>query len=242
MSASVEAVRALIDGGCDVIEVGLPYSDPMMDGPNIQAATQQALDAGTRIADVFRVAEFVATRGAPPLVMTYWAPVERYGVEKFAADLASAGGAGLVTPDLTPDSGADWIQAADARSLDKVFLVAPSSTDERLTMTARACRGFVYAAGLMGVTGERDRPSDESAPLVARARAASEVPVCVGLGVRDASQAARIAAYADGVIVGSAFVSALRRHRHDRAAGMRAVGALARELADAMGQSPSRDS
>ena len=158
----------MVDAGCDVIEVGLPYSDPVMDGPTIQAAAQRALEGGVRIRDVLRTVEAVAATGTPTVVMTYWNPVERYGVERFAADLASAGGSGLITPDLTPDSGAAWIAAADAHDLDKIFLVAPSSTDERIAMTTAACRGFVYATAVMGVTGARATTSDLAGPLVAR--------------------------------------------------------------------------
>ncbi|HEY1135278.1 MAG TPA: tryptophan synthase subunit alpha, partial [Nocardioides sp.] len=132
---AVDALRVMVDAGCDVIEIGLPYSDPVMDGPTIQAAAQQALDGGCRTADVLRTVEAVAATGTPTLVMTYWNPVERYGVDRFAADLASAGGSGLITPDITPDHGTAWIAAADAHDLDKVFLVAPSSTDERVAMT-----------------------------------------------------------------------------------------------------------
>ena len=146
---------AMVDAGCDVIEIGLPYSDPVMDGPTIQAAAQQALEGGVRTADVLRTVEAVAATGTPTVVMTYWNPIERYGVERFAADLANAGGAGLITPDLTPDDAPEWIAAADAHDLDKVFLVAPSSTDERIAMTTAACRGFVYATAVMGVTGAR---------------------------------------------------------------------------------------
>ena len=199
----------MVDSGCDVIEVGLPYSDPVMDGPTIQAAAQQALEQGTRTDDVLRVVEAVAATGAPTVVMTYWNPVERYGVERFAARLADAGGAGLITPDLTPDSGAEWIAAADSHGLDKIFLVAPSSTDERLRYTTAACRGFVYATAVMGVTGARSSTSDLAGPLVARARAVTELPVGVGLGVSTGAQAAEVASYADAVIVGSAFVRAL---------------------------------
>ena len=153
VQGSIDALLAMVAAGCDVIEVGLPYSDPVMDGPVIQAAVQQALEAGFRVDDLFRVVEAVAATGTPTLVMTSWNPVERRGVERFAADLANAGGAGLITPDITPDVAHEWIAAADAHDLDKVFLVAPSSTDERIAMTTAACRGFVYATGIMGVTG-----------------------------------------------------------------------------------------
>ncbi|MET1060539.1 MAG: tryptophan synthase subunit alpha, partial [Nocardioides sp.] len=149
----IDALTTMVDAGCDVIEVGLPYSDPVMDGPTIQAAAQAALEGGVRTADVLRTVEAVAATGVPTVIMTYWNPVERYGVSRFAADLANAGGAGLITPDLTPDSAAAWIAAADERDLDKIFLVAPSSTDERIAMTTKACRGFVYATAVMGVTG-----------------------------------------------------------------------------------------
>jgi tryptophan synthase alpha chain len=162
--------------------------------------------------------------------MTYWNPVERYGVERFAADLANAGGAGLITPDLTPDSGRAWIAAADAHDLDKVFLVAPSSTDERIAMTTAACRGFVYAAAVMGVTGTRTSTSELAGPLVARAKAVSETPVAVGLGVSNGDQAAEVASYADGVIVGSAFVRCLLDH-DDAAQALAALGALTDDLA-----------
>src|SRR3954468_16174183 len=184
VDGGIEALRAMVDAGCDVIEIGLPYSDPVMDGPTIQAAAQQALDGGVRTRDVLRTVEAVAATGTPTLVMTYWNPVERYGVERFATDLANAGGAGLITPDITPDARTDWVAAADAHGLDKVFLVAPSSTDERIAMTVVACRGFVYATAVMGVTGARATTSGLAGPLVARTRAAvtsagSNLPVAV---------------------------------------------------------------
>lgn len=231
VAGGIEALRAMVDAGCDVIEVGLPYSDPVMDGPTIQAAAQQALDRGVRTTDVLRTVEAVAATGTPTVVMTYWNPVERYGVARFAADLANAGGAGLITPDLTPDSATDWIPAADAHDLDKVFLVAPSSTDERIAMTTAACRGFVYATAVMGVTGARATTSDLAGPLVARTRAHTQLPIGVGLGVSNGDQAAEVASYADGVIVGSAFVRALLDHPDDRAAGLRALTALTEDLA-----------
>jgi tryptophan synthase alpha chain len=233
----IAALRAMVDAGCDVIEVGLPYSDPVMDGPTIQRAAQQALEAGVRIRDVLATVEAVAATGTPTLVMTYWNPIERYGVERFATDLAGVGGAGLITPDITPDARTDWTAAADAHDLDKVYLVAPSSTDERIAMTAKACRGFVYATAVMGVTGARTTTSDLAGPLVARTKAAlsslySDLPVAVGLGVSTGDQAAEVAGFADGVIVGSAFVRTLLDHADDASAGLTALSTLSADLAD----------
>ena len=232
VEGSVNAMQAMVEAGCDVIEIGLPYSDPVMDGPTIQAAAQAALDGGVRTADVLRVVEAVASTGVPTLVMTYWNPIERYGVQRWAADLAGAGGAGMITPDITPDHGADWIAAADTHDLDKVFLVAPSSTDERIAMTARESRGFVYAAAVMGVTGARDATSDLAGPLVDRVRATGDVPVGVGIGVSNGDQAAEVAGFADGVIVGSAFVRCLLDHPGDEAAGLDALRTLTADLAE----------
>jgi tryptophan synthase alpha chain len=231
LPGSVEAMKVMVEEGCDVIEVGLPYSDPVMDGPTIQAAAQQALERGTRTADVLRTVEAVAAAGAKVVVMTYWNPVERYGVERFAADLANAGGCGLITPDLVPDEAAEWIAAADARDLDKIFLVAPSSTDRRLKLTVEACRGFVYATAVMGVTGAREATSELAGPLVERTRTVTDLPIGVGLGVSNGDQAAEVARYADGVIVGSAFVRRLLEAGADRPAGLASLAALTRDLA-----------
>jgi len=231
VQGGIDGLKVLVDAGCDVIEIGLPYSDPVMDGPTIQAAAQQALERGVRTTDVLRTVEAVAATGTPTLVMTYWNPVERYGVQRFARDLAAAGGAGLITPDLTPDADPHWPAAADEHDLDKVYLVAPSSTDARIAMTVAACRGFVYATAVMGVTGARATTSDLAGPLVARTKAATDLPVGVGLGVSSGEQAAEVASYADGVIVGSAFVRVLLDHPDDRAAGLRALTALTEDLA-----------
>ena len=225
VDGSIAAARAMVEAGVDVVELGLPYSDPLMDGPVIQDAVDAALRGGTRTRDVLAAVEQVAATGAPVFVMTYWNPIDRYGVDRFAADLAGAGGAGLITPDLIPDEAADWLAASDAHGLERVFLVAPSSTDARLSSTVQACRGWVYAASTMGVTGMRAQVSDRAQELVARARAAGADRVCVGLGVSDGDQAATVAGYADGVIVGTAFVRALNE-------GVAAVRALAAELAD----------
>jgi len=226
----VAALTALAEAGADVIEVGLPYSDPLLDGPTIQAASDAALKAGTTTRDVLRTVEAVAATGVPTVVMTYWNPVDHYGVARFARDLAAAGGSGLITPDLTPDEAGDWLAASDDAGLDRIFLVAPSSTDARLRFTASSCRGFVYATSVMGVTGTRTTTSARAPELVARLRAVTDLPVGVGLGVSSRAQAAEVAAYADGVIVGSAFVRRLL-DTPDAAAGVSAVYALAAELA-----------
>jgi tryptophan synthase alpha chain len=209
VQGAIDACRAMVEGGVDIVEVGLPYSDPQMDGPVIQRGVEAALAAGTATPDVLRTVEAVAATGAPTLVMTYWNPVERYGVDRFAKELAAAGGSGLITPDLIPEEAGAWIAASDASGLDRVFLVAISSTDERIALTTAAGRGFVYAASLMGVTGARDTVNSAAEGLVARTKAATALPVCVGLGVSNADQAAEVARFADGVIVGSAFVRRL---------------------------------
>lgn len=226
----IDALVAMVDAGVDVVEVGLPYSDPLMDGPTIQAAVEVALATGTRTADVLATVEAVARTGAATVVMSYWNPVERYGVARFATELAAAGGAGVITPDLTPEEAGPWLAATSDAGVDPVFLVAPSSTDARIARVAEVSRGFVYAASTMGVTGARDQVSDRAESLVARVRAATSLPVCVGLGVSTAAQAAEVASYADGVIVGSAFVRLLL-DAPSAAEGVAAVAALAAELA-----------
>lgn len=238
---SYRALAALCgDGdspGVDLVEIGLPYSDPMMDGPVIQRAGTSALERGVRTRDVFGAIEAIAATGTSAVAMTYWNLVDHYGVDAFARDFANAGGCGLITPDLTPNEADDWMAASDAHGLDRIFLVAPSSSDERIVSTARACRGWVYATAVMGVTGARQSTSSAAPELVARLRdLAPDALVGVGLGVSNGDQAAEVGAFADGVIVGSAFVrtllaaedagrpddlSALREVVADLAAGVR---------------------
>jgi tryptophan synthase alpha chain len=225
------ALVAMVDAGVDIVEVGLPYSDPLMDGPTIQAAVEVALAQHTTTDDVLASVRAVAETGAPALVMSYWNPILRRGVRRFAAEMSEVGGSGVITPDLTPDEAGDWLAATDEASLDRVFLVAPSSTDERLRYTTDHCRGFVYAASTMGVTGTRSTVADAAEKLVVRTRAVTDLPVCVGLGVSSGDQAAEVAGFADGVIVGSAFVRRLL-DAPDAASGRSAVADLAAELAD----------
>ena len=207
---SVEAAVAIVENGVDVLELGLPYSDPVMDGLAIQKATQQALAGGFRVHDVFTAVEAVRSRvDAPVLVMTYWNPVVQYGVDRFADALKNAGGAGLITPDITPDAGADWIETSERTGLDRVFLAAPSSTDARLKTTVESSRGFVYAVSTMGITGARANVDAAARTLVARLREAGAENVCVGIGISNAEQVAEVLGYADGAIVGAALVTAL---------------------------------
>ncbi len=211
---SLAALRALTgeddSPGVDLVEVGLPYSDPVMDGATVQRAGTRALERGVRTRDVFSAVETVAATGTPAVVMTYWNLVDRYGVDAFARDLAAAGGCGMITPDLTPDEAAEWFAASDTYALDRVFLVSPSSTDARLVSTVAACRGWVYATAVMGVTGARANTSALAPELVGRVRSADpDAMVGVGLGVSNGVQAAEVTAFADAVIVGSALVNTL---------------------------------
>ncbi|MFD3479387.1 tryptophan synthase subunit alpha [Streptomyces sp. NPDC058695] len=232
VDGGIEAIKAVFDGGADVVEVGLPHSDPVLDGPVIQTADDIALRGGVRIADVMRtVREAHASTGKPVLVMTYWNPIDRYGIERFTAELAEAGGAGCILPDLPVQESGTWREHADKHGLGTVFVVAPSSKDERLATITAAGSGFVYAASLMGVTGTRESVGNQAQDLVRRTKATTDLPVCVGLGVSNAKQAAEVAGFADGVIVGSAFVK-LMLDADDEAAGLAAVRALAADLAD----------
>ncbi|MFK8911871.1 tryptophan synthase subunit alpha [Streptomyces sp. YS-3] len=238
VDGGIDAVKAVFEGGADIVEVGLPHSDPVLDGPVIQTADDIALKGGVKIADVLRtVREAHTATGRPVLVMTYWNPIDRYGVERFTAELAEAGGAGCILPDLPVQESALWREHADKHGLGTVFVVAPSSKDERLARITAAGSGFVYAASLMGVTGTRASVGAQAEDLVRRTRATTELPVCVGLGVSDADQAREVAAFADGVIVGSAFVQRLL-DAPDHAAGLAAVRALAGELAEGVRRTP----
>jgi tryptophan synthase alpha chain len=238
VEGSIAAMTAMVEAGVDVIEVEIPYSDPVMDGPVIQKASDIALAGGVRTADTLRIVEAVAATGAPVVTMTYWNPVERYGVDAFARDLASAGGTGLITPDLIPEEAGEWLAASDAYGLDRTFLVSPSSTDARLAMTTAHCRGFVYATAIMGVTGARARTSDAAPILVNRVREVTDLPVGVGLGVGTGAQAGTVAGYADGVIVGSALIRCLL-DAPDEASGLAALRALSAELAEGV-RTPTR--
>ena len=222
---SIEAAVQLGNNGADIIEIGLPYSDPVMDGEVIQQATGQALENGFRVADVFHIVKEVTSRtDASVVIMTYWNLVDRMGVEEFARRFAEAGGAGLVTPDLVPEEATEWFEASDKYELDRIFLTAPSSPDDRVKLTVEASRGFVYAVSIMGITGARTSVSDAAERVVKRAHQAGAPRVCVGLGISEPDHVTEIGTYADGAIVGTALVAALRD------GGPEAVGELTRHL------------
>ena len=207
----------------DLIEVGIPFTDPMMDGPTIQDAATTALEAGFRVRDTFTVIKAVTEAGGNAVIMSYWNPILQYGPEKFAADLAAAGGLGSIIPDLLPEEAERWTAACEANGLDNVYLVAPSTTPERMELTVNAGGGFIYAQSHMGVTGAQDDVSGDARDLVERTRATTDLPVAVGLGVKTGDHAVAIASYADGVIVGSALITAA-------AQGVEALDTLAAEL------------
>ena len=230
LERSISAIKAMIEGGVDVIEVGLPYSDPVMDGPVIQQASETALTNGFKTGNVFEV---VAASPAPTLVMSYWNPIERFGVAAFANELKKVGGEGVITPDLTIEESESWMSSTDKERLHRVYVVAPSTTDNRLTEVSARCSGFIYAASLMGVTGARTDISTAAQALVERIKKVSKTPVCVGLGVSTGAQAREIAKYADGVIVGSAFIKLILESNSESEANLK-VRSLATELAAAV--------
>lgn len=224
-----DAIAVLAKAGVDAVEIGYPYSDPVMDGPTIQKAADIALKAGTGAKEVFSTLKVAHDCGLPAVVMTYWNPIERYGVDRFADEMAKNGGSGVVTPDLTIEESAQWESAASSAGINRIYVVAPSTTDARLALVTAQCSGFVYAASLMGVTGTRTDLSSSGNDLVARIRKVSDLPVAVGLGVSTRAQAQSVAGYADGVIVGSAFIKALLEAESE-ANGLEALSLLAKEL------------
>ena len=232
LPTSIDAAVGIVESGVTALELGVPYSDPVMDGPVIQAAANRALDAGFRLPHVFDAVRGILARvDVPIFVMTYWNPVLQFGVERFASELAAAGGKGLITPDITPDSADEWIAVSDATGLDRVFLAAPSSSDERLRMIVEASRGWVYAVSTMGVTGAREDVDAAARRLVGRLRNAGADDVRVGIGISTPEQVREVLEYADGAIVGSAIVRAVAD------GGPGAAVALAGRLASPLGGS-----
>jgi tryptophan synthase alpha chain len=207
-ATSKACFEAAVDAGADLLEVGLPFSDPMMDGPVIQQANQHVLDAGLGVAGQLDLVASLEV-DVPVLAMTYVTIADTRGYDRFADELAEAGCCGAILPDLPAPEAADWLTAARRHDLATVFLAASVSTDQRLAQIAAASTGFVYATGLLGVTGVKDVAQDDARTLVARLREHTDTPIAVGIGVKDRASAAAVAAYADGVIVGSSIVRAV---------------------------------
>ena len=228
---SIEFIKAMIDGGVDAVEVGFPYSDPVMDGPIIQQASEISLHNKTKAEDVLSLQADVAKLNVPAVVMSYWNPIERYGSDKFLTKMKSINGAGVITPDLTIDESEDWITNCRRTEIDSIFVVAPNTSDERLAQVTKLCTGFIYAASIMGVTGTRTAVSSQAKDLVTRIRKFSNLPVAVGLGVSNREQAKEVAQYADGVIVGSAFIKLMLANT-DKQKALADVKQLAQQLSE----------
>lgn len=227
---SVESLVAMCEDGVDILEIGVPYSDPVMDGEVIQKATETALENGFKLSDLFEVIKGVRAKvDNPILVMTYWNPVLSYGVEKFSKDLRESGAQGLITPDLIPDEAKDWLAASNSLDLDRVFLVAPSSSDERVRRNSEISSGFVYAVSTMGITGERTEVDKLARQVVDRIKSSSDTPTCVGLGISTADQVRDVNSYADGAIVGTAFIKSYQE------GGLPALRNKVQELAGGLG-------
>lgn len=227
LQESIDAAVVMCENGVDVLELGIPYSDPVMDGPAIQQASMEALENGFKVKEVFdAIAQIRSRTDTPVLVMTYWNPVVQFGEVDFAEALRKSGAAGAITPDLIPDEAETWLAATDEHNLDRVFLATPTSSSTRAQKAGKLSRGFVYAVSTMGTTGARDELDTKAREVVRNVREqAPQAVVCVGIGVSTAEQVREINAYADGAIVGSAFVNAYRQ------GGLSALAAKTKELA-----------
>ncbi|MDO5747143.1 MAG: tryptophan synthase subunit alpha [Actinomycetaceae bacterium] len=230
LNTSIDAAKTLIDAGCDVIELGAPYSDPCMDGPTIQHSSYRALQNSLRTRDVFLAVEKLVNYGGTIMVMTYYNLMYAYGVDAYARDFSAAGGAGLITPDLPPEEGGAWCGASEKYDLERTYLVAPSSPDARLELISERTKGWVYAASTMGVTGARSSVDNAARTLVERTRRAGADLVCVGFGVKNGDHVRSIGSYADGVIIGSALIDSIDTSGTQR---FNRLDALARELVEA---------
>ena len=222
-----QAIRAAADAGADAIEIGLPFSDPVMDGPVIQEASQRALDAGVNINTIFDEARSLDV-DIPLAVMCYYNTIHHAGHERFAHMLVTAGIVAAIVPDLPLEESGPWCTAADAEGIETVMLAAPTAPDERLPRIAARARGFVYSVGLLGVTGERSSLAASATTLAGRLKAITDVPVLVGVGVSNAEQAREACRVADGVIQGASVVKRLMDH------GPEAVGEYVAEVRTAI--------
>jgi len=210
INESVDACVAMCQNGIDILELGVPYSDPVMDGLVIQQATEVALENGFRLADTFEIVRRITERVSTPiLVMTYWNPVLQFGIRKFAESLKAAGGVGLITPDLIVDEAAEWLKVSEELDLDRVFLATPTSSQHRIDVLVEASKGFVYTVSTMGITGARTDLDAKARAVVGKIREAKvERFTAVGIGISNKDQVSEVNTYADGAIVGSVFVRA----------------------------------
>ena len=210
---TADLVEALVRGGADLIELGVPFSDPIADGPVIQRAGERALRAGTTLGSVLDIAAEIRRRSEVPLLLfTYLNPVLRYGLERLAADAARQGIDGCLLTDASVEEAQDYAAAMHRHGLDTVFLAAPTSTRRRLELVARYSTGFIYLVSRTGVTGEREQLSDSVAPLVRAVRAVTDLPLAVGFGISRPEHVAELARQVEAVVVGSAFVRLIERH------------------------------
>ncbi|MEP6755300.1 MAG: tryptophan synthase subunit alpha [Chthonomonadales bacterium] len=216
LQATVEIVKTLDRADADVVELGIPFSDPLADGPTIQLGSLRALSAGASVISVLETLRQIRKVSEIPVVlMTYFNPAMQYGVERFAQDAAAAGADGVIQTDLTPEESDYWVGCAQANNLDTVFLAAPTSTTERLTIAAERCSGFFYAVSRTGVTGAQQSVSTELPEMIARIRAVTDLPVCVGFGVSKPEHVTEICHYADGAVVGSSLVDLIGKFGSD---------------------------
>ncbi len=213
LERTVRAAAELEAAGADVLELGVPFSDPLADGPVIQRSSERALRRGVTLATVLDLVRRIRAESALPLLLfSYFNPLLQHGLARLAGEAKEAGADAVLVTDLPPEEAADWVAAARAAELDTVFLASPTSPEERLRAVAEASRGFVYAISRTGVTGERHSLSAEARPLVERLRALTDVPVALGFGLSTPEQVAEAAGVADGVVVGSALVRFLEEH------------------------------
>lgn len=208
LATTEQLLGTLVRGGADLIEAGIPFSDPIADGPINQRASQRALASGVTVSQVFDLLRRMRF-STPVVLLSYYNLLVRYGLEKFCAHATASGVDGVVIPDLPPDEADDLLAAARPADLDTIFLLAPTSTDARIQLAAQRSSGFLYCVSLTGVTGIRDRLSEDARQLVERVRRVTKLPICVGFGVSTPEQARQVAEVADGVIVGSALVQQL---------------------------------
>lgn len=235
VDSSVEIARAAIDAGADLLEVGIPYSDPLADGPVIQAAGQRSLQRGFRLRDVWKVASSLRETGCPLVVMTYFNPVLQYGVDRFCKEAAESGFSGLLVPDLPPEEATPVLTVAERCGLAFVPFVAPTSTPERIRLATSVGSGFVYCISLTGVTGIRDSLSERAKELVGRVRTITSMPVLVGFGISSPEHARQACTWADGVVVGSALVHRIAQAR-DQEEAVRAVRGFIEAIRSEMDQ------